>query len=310
MLQLAPLPPALETQLQREFDVHPLWREAAPQDFLAAHGSDFGLLLTHATAGADAALMDRLPQLRAICSLGVGCDALDLAAARSRGIVVSNTPDVLNDCVADLAVGLMIDVARGLTAADRHLRRGDWISKGPPPLGTRVSGKRLGFLGMGRIGQTVARRCAGFDMDIRYHTPAPMAESQWTHEASLLALADWADFLVVACSGGPATHHLVSTEVLQALGPQSFLINIARGSVVDEEALVHALQTRRLGGAALDVFEQEPQVPPALLAMDNVVLLPHIASGTAETRRAMADLVLRNVRRYVESGRLETEVRS
>ena len=145
MLQLAPLPPALETQLQREFDVHPLWREAAPQDFLAAHGSEFGLLLTHATAGADAALMDRLPQLRAICSLGVGCDALDLAAARTRGIVVSNTPDVLNDCVADLAVGLMIDVARGMSRADRVVRRGDWPRTGPGALGTRVSGRRVGL---------------------------------------------------------------------------------------------------------------------------------------------------------------------
>ena len=310
ILQLGRLPPGLEAQLQQGHDVHPLWREAAPDEFLAARGAEFSLLVTNATAGADAALMDRLPRLRAICSLGVGTDAIDLEAARARDVVVSNTPEVLNDCVADLAVGLLIDVARGVSAADRHVRRGDWVAQGPPALGARFSGKRLGFLGMGRIGQAVARRCAGFDMDIRYHVRFALPDAPWRHEPSLVALAGWADFLVVACSGGPATRHLVSGEVLRAMGPRSFLVNIARGSVVDEKALVEALESGQLGGAALDVFELEPHVPSALLAMDNVVVLPHIASGTVETRQAMADLVLRNVRRFVESGRLETEVRA
>jgi lactate dehydrogenase-like 2-hydroxyacid dehydrogenase len=203
-------------------------------------------------------------------------------------------------------MGLLIDVARGVTAADRHVRRGDWVAKGPPAPATRVSGKRLGLLGMGRIGQAIAPRAAGFSMDIRYHSRTPKPALPWRHEASLLQLAEWADFLVVVCAGGVETRHLVSADVLRALGPEGFLVNVARGSIVDQDALVAALQAGRLGGAALDVFEDEPQVPTELMALDNVVLLPHVGSATRETRRAMAELVLGNVRSFLESGRLLT----
>jgi lactate dehydrogenase-like 2-hydroxyacid dehydrogenase len=221
--------------------------------------------------------------------------------------MVSNTPDVLTDCVADLAFGLLIDVARGLSAADRFVRRGDW-KRGQFPLATRVSGKRLGVLGLGRIGRAVAKRAAGFDMETRYHNRTPLADLAYGYEASLVDLARWADFLVIAAAGGAATRAMVSREVLAALGKKGYLINIARGSVVDEAALVDALVNRRIAGAALDVFADEPNVPPELFALDNVVLLPHIASATRETRQAMADLVLDNLRSYFRAGKLLTPV--
>ncbi len=308
ILQAGALPPALSVQLAQAGETHVLADATDPAAFLAAQGHEFTVVVTNATAGASDELMARLPNLQAICSIGVGLDAIDLAAAKRRGIVVSNTPDVLNDCVADLAMGMLIDVARGLSAADRRVRRGDWPALGPLTPATRVSGKRLGLLGMGRIGRAIARRASGFAMEIRYHSRTPKPDLAWRHESSLLELARWADFLVVACSGGPDTRHLVSAEVLAALGPRGFLVNVARGSVIDEAALVASLQSGALAGAALDVFENEPQVPGQLMALDNVVLLSHIGSATTETRRAMADLTLENVRSFLATGRLVTEV--
>ena len=216
---------------------------------------------------------------------------------------------MLNDCVADLAFGLMLDVARGLSAADRYVRRGAWAGAGSPatapfPLGRKVSGARLGIVGLGRIGSTIARRAGGFDMSVRYHSRRPVADAPWPHEPSLPALAEWADYLVVIVAGGAGTRHLIGADVLDALGPRGFLINVSRGSVVDEAALVRALADKRIAGAGLDVFENEPNVPPALFALDNVVLLPHIASGTVETRQAMADRVFDNLELFFREGRL------
>jgi lactate dehydrogenase-like 2-hydroxyacid dehydrogenase len=307
LLQTGSLMPALESQLAAEFDVHALWKEASPSAFLAAHGAEFIGLVTSARVGADAALINALPSLKVISSFGVGYETLDLDAAKRRGVVVSNTPDVLNDCVADLAFGLLIDISRGISAGDRFVRRGDWERNGFP-LATRVSGKRLGVLGLGRIGQAIAKRSTGFDMEVRYHSRRPVANVSWGYEASAAALAEWADFLVVACAGGPSTRHLVSAEVLAALGPKGFLINISRGTVIDEQALVQALVGKRIAGAALDVFENEPHVPAALMSLDNVVLLPHVASNTHETRKAMNDLVVSNLRSYFARGRLETPI--
>jgi len=307
ILQHGRLMASLETALAEHFDVHPLWRESDPRAFLAGHGGEFAGLATSARFGADRSLMEAMPRLAVIANFGVGVDTIDLDAARERGVAVANTPDVLTDCVADLAFGLLIDVARGLTAADRFVRRGDWL-KGQFPLATRVSGKRLGIVGMGRIGAAIARRGGGFEMAVRYHNRRPVEGSAHGFEPSLPALADWADFLVVACSGGAATRHLVSRPVIDALGPTGFLVNISRGSVVDEAALVEALQAGRIAGAALDVFEDEPNVPPALFALDNVVLLPHIASATRETRQAMVDCVLANLRNWFDRGRLLTPV--
>ena len=307
ILQKGAYMPALETALANEFDVLQLWRETDQDLFLARHGREFVGLATSARWGADAALISRLPNLKVIASFGVGYDTIDIAAAAKRGIPVGNTPDVLNDCVADIAFGLLIDVARGLSASERFLRRGDWKC-GPFALRTRVSGKRLGILGLGRIGRAIAKRASGFDMEVRYHNRRRVDAVSFGYEASLAELAHWADFLVLASAGGPETRHLVSAEVLNALGPAGFLINISRGSVVDESAMVDALVNKKIAGAALDVFENEPNVPEALLALDNVVLLPHIASGTNETRQAMADLTLANLRSFFDTGRLLTPV--
>ena len=301
VLQNGRLLASLETTLAQRYDIHPLWGEADPQAFLARHGGEFTGYVCSARHGADAAMIAALPNLRVISSFGVGLDAVDLDAARARGIAVGYTPDVLNDCVADTAMLLLLDVARGGSAADRFVRRGDWL-KGAFPLATRVSGKRLGILGLGRIGGAIARRAAGFDMQIRYHNRRAVAGSPYGYAASLLELAQWADFLVVASAGGAQSRGLVSAEILDALGPQGFLVNIARGTVVDERALVKALSEKRIAGAGLDVYEDEPNVPPALLALDNVVLLPHVASATHETRQAMADLVLDNLASFFSSG--------
>lgn len=307
VLQHGRLMASLESALAEHFDIHPLWREADPKAFLAARGHEFVGLATSARFGADRALIEALPRLAVIANFGVGVDTIDLAAARERGVAVSNTPDVLTGCVADLAFGLLIDVARGLTAADRFVRRGDWL-KGQFPLATRFWGKKLGIVGLGRIGAAIAKRGGGFDMPIRYHNRRLIENCPYEYEASLPALASWADFLVIACAGGEATRHLVSREVIGALGPTGFLVNISRGSVVDEPALVEALQAGRIAGAALDVFADEPNVPPALLVLDNVVLLPHIASATKETRQAMADCVFANLRSWFDTGRLLTPV--
>jgi hydroxypyruvate reductase len=306
ILQAGRLMAELESALAEQFDCHPLWNESDPKQFLARHGASFQALVTSKN-GADAAMMDALPNLKGIAHFGVGYDTVDVVAAAKRGIPVSNTPDVLNDCVADVAIGVLIDAARGLSASDRFVRRGDWL-KGPFPLMTRVSGKKLGIAGLGRIGQAIAKRALGFDMDIRYHTRRPVEGVAFQHEPSLVELARWCDFLVVIVSGGPATRHLISAEVIQALGPQGYLVNVSRGTVVDEAALVDALVHRRIAGAGLDVFEDEPNVPDALKSLDNVVLLPHLASGTKETRQAMADLVLANLHSLFEKGRLVTPV--
>jgi hydroxypyruvate reductase len=294
LLQIGPLLPALEARLAATYDIHLLHKEPDPRAFLAAHGREFVGVATSARFGADAALIAALPNLKIISSFGVGLDAIDLGAAGARGIAVGYTPDVLNDCVADTAFALVMDVARRFSASDRFVRRGDWL-KGQFPLATKVSGKKLGILGMGRIGRVIARRASGFDMEVRYHNRKPLADVGHVYADSLKALAEWADFLVVASAGGAETRRLVSREVLEALGPTGYLVNISRGSVVDEQALVEALQNGRIAGAGLDVFEDEPKVPEALFALDNVVLLPHLASNTHETRAAMAQRVEDNL---------------
>ncbi len=301
LLQHGRLPENTEARLAEHFDVHPFWAETDPSGYLASHGGEFVAMTTRAAIGVDAKMLAALPNLRVISSFGVGTDKLDLETARARGIAVGYTPDVLNDCVADTAFALLMDAARQVSAADRYVRRGEWL-KGPYPLTTRVSGKRLGIVGMGRIGRVIARRSSGFDMEVRYFGRKPQEDVAYGFEPSLEALARWADFLVVATSGGPSTRHMISASVLEALGPQGYLINIARGTVVDEAALVDALTHKRIAGAGLDVFESEPHVPEALFPLDNVVLLPHVASGTHETRAAMAGLVFDNLQAFFATG--------
>jgi hydroxypyruvate reductase len=307
LLQNGRLSPALEKTLLEEFDTCPLWQEADPAAFLARRGAEFSGLVTSAMVGADAHLIDQLPGLKVIASRGVGYDTIDIAAAKRRGIQVSNTPGVLTDCVADLAFGGLIAVARSLAAADRFVRRGDW-AKGRFPMTTKVSGKKIGIFGLGRIGRAIARRAAGFDMQIGYTDMRPHADVAHEFKPSLADLAVWSDFLVLSASGGPETRHVVSTPVLQALGPHGYLVNCARGSLVDEKALVAALTDGTIAGAVLDVFEDEPRVSPELTALDNVVLLPHISSSTRETFAAMEDLVLANLRSFFHDGSLKTPV--
>jgi lactate dehydrogenase-like 2-hydroxyacid dehydrogenase len=304
VLQYGRLMPSLEKQLADAFDWQRLADQSDPKAFLAAHGREFVGL---ATAGfADATLIEALPSLKVISSFGVGVDKIDLAAAAQRGIPVGNTPDVLNDCVADLAIGLMIDVARGIGASERYLRAGSW-PRGAYPLQHRMSGKKLGIVGLGRIGHAIAKRALAFDMDIRYHNRRPVIDTSIAHEPSLVELARWCDFLLVIVPGGAATHHLVNEAVLDALGTKGYLINVARGSVVDEAALVRALKEQRIAGAGLDVFENEPNVPAELMTLDNVVLVPHIGSATVETRAAMAQRVFDNLKSYFDKGKLVSQ---
>lgn len=294
--------PSLERALREVFNVTMLPAEpGARADFLRASGARFEGLVTSATMGADATLMDALPRLRVISSFGVGLDKLDVAHAARRGIPVGYTPDLLSDCVADMAFGLVLDAGRRISHGDRFVRAGRWAGvTGTPapalfPLGRRVSGARLGIVGLGRIGRKIAQRASGFDMTVRYTNSRPAEGVPWDFESSPTALARWADFLVVSTAGGPATRHLINADVLAALGPDGYLVNVARGTVVDEQALVRALQQGQIAGAGLDVFEHEPDVPPALMALDNVVLVPHLSSATAQTRAAMAQRVLDNL---------------
>jgi len=305
VLQIGPLTERFNRELAARYAVTPLWQQADPLVFLREQGDQFELLATSARFGCTAEQLAHLPNLKAICSFGVGYDAIAVDAARARGIPISTTPDVLNDCVADLAMGLIIDTARRMAEADRFVRAGNWPT-GPFPLGRKVSGKRLGIVGMGRIGEAVVQRASGFAMAVQYHNRKPIPDCVHTYAASLIELARWADFLVLTCPGGAATQHLINREVLEALGPQGILINVARGSVVDQAALIEALQNGTLGGAGLDVYAAEPEVPAALRELNNVLLLPHIGSASEETRLQMEQLLLANLQAFVEQGALLT----
>ncbi|MEK7948497.1 2-hydroxyacid dehydrogenase [Pigmentiphaga sp. YJ18] len=307
ILQIGPITAPADERLARDYDIAPLWQQPDRAAFLAEHGSAFEGIAVHVRDACGADILDAVPHARVIANFGVGYDKIDVETAKRLGMQISNTPRVLDGCVADLAMGLAIDVARGISTTDRFVRAGGWKT-GQRPLMTRVHGKNMGLLGFGGIGQAVARRAAGFDMAVRYHTRRPVAGAPHEHEPSLVELARWADFLVVACPGGPATRHLVNAEVMETLGPRGILVNIARGSVVDEGALVQALQAGSLGGAGLDVFEHEPDVPPALLEMDQVVALSHIAGFTRESRADMERLVCDNLDAYFRGGQVLTPV--
>ena len=239
-------------------------------------------------------LIAKLPALEIVSVMGVGYDGVDVAAAKARKVMVTHTPDVLNDEVADTAMGLMLSVARQLPQADRYVREGKWL-QGPMPLARKMSGARLGLVGMGRIGQVIAKRAAAFDMDIAYTARSARAGVPYAYFADAASLAARSDFLVVITPGGAGTRKLIDAKVLEALGKKGVLVNVARGSVVDEAALIDALERGTIGGAALDVFEDEPRVPQRLIDMPQVVLAPHIGSATRETRQAMADLAQANL---------------
>jgi lactate dehydrogenase-like 2-hydroxyacid dehydrogenase len=237
----------------------------------------------------DAALMDQLPHLEIIANFGVGYDSIDANAAAARRIIVTNTPDVLTEEVADLALGLLLCTVRELPQADRHLRAGKWLSAGYP-LTTSLRTRKVGIVGLGRIGKAVAKRLAAFDVPIAYHGRTRQDDVAYRYYPSLVKMAEDVDTLVSVAPGGASTHHIINAEVLKALGPDGILINVGRGSVVDEQALVEALRNKVIRSAGLDVFEDEPRVPAELIAMDHVVLLPHVGSGTHHTREGMGQL--------------------
>ena len=255
----------------------------------------------------DDALIGQFPALRLVAVLGAGYDNVDTAALRRRGIGLANTPGLTDGCVADLAIGLLIATQRGMAAADRYVRAGRW-PQARFPLMPRFSGRRLGIYGLGRIGAAIARRAAGFDLEIAYHNRRPRADLPYRYMDNLEALAAWSDYLVVACPSSPETRHRVDASVLKALGPHGILVNIARGAIIDEAALVAALESGAIAGAGLDVFEREPEVPAKLLAMDNVTLTPHIGGGSHETWDACYASVVGNIDSFFRTGRAVTPV--
>ncbi|GJP64180.1 hypothetical protein CLOP_g21196 [Closterium sp. NIES-67] len=282
--------------------------KAAWDALLDAHAGEIRAAVTNSFWGFPAELFERLPKLEIITNFGVGVDSIDVAKAKEKGIHVTNTPDVLTDDVADLALGLMLTVSRRLVEGDRYVREGQWVAKGMMHLTHKVSGKRVGIIGLGRIGMAIAQRAAAFNCSIAYYSRSQRSDVPYAYHSSPVDLAAASDFLVIACPLTPETTHIVNTPVLEALGPAGVLINIARGKNVDEPALVAALKEGKVGGAGLDVFEDEPNVPGELMGMDNVVLQPHVGSGTFETRGVMADVALENLKAHLAGQALKTPV--
>lgn len=293
--------------LDQSFTCHKLYEAADRAAFLRQHAPKVRALATFGPAGADAALMDQLPRLEIISNFGVGVDAIDLAAAAKRRIIVTNTPDVLNDCVADTAMALVLATLRRFPQAENYLRAGQWGTRGAYPLTTSLGGKTLGVLGLGRIGEAIARRAEAFGMKIRYHNRS-RKKLAWPYDESVLALAANSDVLLVAAPGGPETARIVNAKVLDALGPKGYVVNIARGSLIDEPVLLRYLREGRIAGAGLDVFDNEPKIDPAWFSVENAVLVPHVGSATVETRTAMGELQVENLRLHFAGKPVKTPV--
>jgi lactate dehydrogenase-like 2-hydroxyacid dehydrogenase len=294
ILMLKAMHPDVMAEVERHFTLHRLDTAPDPETFLRTVGPRLRGLATGAQAPVDRALLARLPNLEIVASLGVGYDTIDTAAAHAQGVVVTNTPDVLTDEVADLALGLLLATVRQIPQADRYLRAGHWPRQ-TYPLTPTLRGRAIGILGLGRIGRAIARRLEGFGVAIAYHGRRPQADVPYAYHPTLLGMAQAVDVLLVVAPGGPETNGLVDAAVLEALGPQGLVVNVARGSVVDEAALIAALQAGTILGAGLDVFAREPHVPPELVAMEHVVLLPHVGSASVHTRAAMGRLVVDNL---------------
>jgi len=293
-------------RLQNEFSATKLW-EAADRDAALKTAAHMRGLAHFGHSKVDGKLMDALPRLEIISNFGVGVDQIDLEAAKKRKIIVTNTPDVLNDCVADTAIALVLNTLRKFPQSESYLRSGFWPTRGPYPLATSVGGKTLGILGLGRIGEAIAKRAQAFGMKIRYHN-RNKKNVPYPYDADAVALAKNSDVLLIVTPGGAGTAKLVNAKVLDALGPQGYVVNIARGSVVDELVLLRYLQEKKIAGAGLDVFEHEPKVPPEFYSLDNAVLFPHVASATMETRRAMGDLQVENLHLHFSGKPVKTPV--
>lgn len=308
VLELLDVHPGTTATLAERYQLHRLWQAPDQAAMVAELAPRIRAVVTNGIFGIKGELIRSLPALEIIGVFGVGVDSCDLAAARERGVRVTNTPDVLTTGVAELAMGILLDVARRISYNDRYVRAGRWTKEGDPPLSSSLDGRRLGILGMGRIGQAIARRAEAFGMTIAYGGRTAKPGLAYPFHDDPVALAAASDVLMVCCAGGAATRGLVNQAVIEAVGPQGWLINVARGSVVDEPALVAALLDGRLGAAGLDVFAAEPTVPEALWQLDNVVLQPHQGSACEETRAAMGRLVLENLAAHFAGNTLPTPV--
>jgi lactate dehydrogenase-like 2-hydroxyacid dehydrogenase len=308
VLELVEVHPGTTAKLEASYALHRLWEANDAGAFVAKVAPEVRAVVTNGIAGVKADVIEALPKLEIIGVFGVGVDAVDLAAAKARGVRVTNTPDVLTTGVAELAMALLLDVARKVTRNDSYVRAGRWPKEGDPPLANSTEGKRMGIVGLGRIGRAVARRAEAFDVEICYCGRTRRDDVPYAYYEDLVAMAREVDCLMITCVGGPSTAGLISREVIDALRPHAWLINVSRGSVVDEPALVAALTEGRIAGAGLDVFAHEPQVPEALLGLDTVVLQPHQGSATEETRGAMGQLVLDNLEAHFAGRPLVTPV--
>ncbi|ETD68173.1 hydroxyacid dehydrogenase [Pelistega indica] len=274
---------------------------------LAQIGASIQIVISSAYVGLKKEWIDLMPNLEVVCNFGVGYDSTDIQALKARGIPFSNTPEVLNDAVADTAMALLLALVRQVCQADTFVRNGLW-EKGSFTLTPNVSGKKVGIVGLGSIGKVIAKRLSGFDCEIAYHNRRQRDDVDFVYKASVIELAQWSDFLIIATVGGPDTRHLINHDVLVALGREGYLINIARGSVIDQEALIQALQNNTIAGAGLDVFDNEPFVPESLKQLKNVVLMPHVGSGSIEARDQMAQLVIDNLENFYQKGDVITKV--
>ncbi|GAA4219855.1 2-hydroxyacid dehydrogenase [Sphingomonas endophytica] len=308
ILMSAPMPAAVIAALEARFTLHRLWEQPDADAFLAEHGAAIRGLAANTLAGrVDAGLFDRLPALEIVANFGVGYDNIDAQAAAARAIMVTNTPGVLDAEVADLALGLLLATIRRLPQADRYVREGRW-EQASFPLSPTLRGRTVGILGLGAIGQQIARRLDGFDVGIAYHQRTRRDDVTYAYHDSPVALAQACDVLIAIVPGSASTRHLVNAEVLEALGREGIFINVARGSVADEPALIAALQAGTILAAGLDVYADEPHMPAELRAMDNVVLLPHLGSASEQTRAAMGQLVVDNLISWFDTGAALTPV--
>ncbi len=296
-----------QATLREEFTCHDLFEAADKESFLKGLSSKVRALATFGHMPVNGNLMDALPKLELISNFGVGVDVINLEDAKARKIIVTNTPDVLNECVADTAIALVLCALRKLPQSDAYLRAGSWAAKGPYPLATSLGGKTLGILGLGRIGEAIARRATAMGMKIRYHNRRKK-DVPHPYDPDPVALARNSDVLMIVTPGGAETKNLVGAKVLDALGPKGYVCNIARGSVIDEPVLLRYLQEHKIAGAGLDVFADEPRVPPEFFKLDNAVLFPHVGSATVETRKAMGDLQIENLRLHFKGKPVATRV--
>jgi lactate dehydrogenase-like 2-hydroxyacid dehydrogenase len=293
--------------LQSEFTAHLMADAGDRSAFLKQHAVAVRALATFGPMAVDGKLMDALPKLEIIANFGVGVDAINLDDAKKRRIIVTNTPDVLNETVADTALALILNTVRRLPQSEQYLRGGNWAGRGAYPLSTDIGGKVLGVLGLGRIGEAIVKRAMTCGMTVRYHNRNRKAVP-YPYDPDPVTLAKNSDVLLVVTPGGPETNKLVGAKVLDALGPEGYLVNIARGSVIDEPLLLRYLQEKRIAGAGLDVFADEPRVPPEFFTLDNAVLFPHVGSATVETRKAMGDLQIENLRLHFAGKPVKTRV--